>query len=422
MEDPKYALVVDLVTLLVFICFSMAFFHAKSGPNQRMRRLLTGVWPYFDYTRRTVPSLTRVSMIVLTCVALGYVVLNLWSTSIAYGGLDRALVRFYALTPEADVSPWLMRISKILYWVSIMFVFVLRLNYALYRRGLILMWIALLANLFVAFPAGSAGAFMAPVVAFVVADLLSALHLNRSLRPRLDTSVLVCFVVCGAMLLLVIRDTKFKNISQAFDVVSLQRHDVAGRLFSSTSHSHRMVPEYTAFCMRTFGRSQDFLPGHTFYSILVNPIPREMWPSKPISFGRILGQIRQGEYGTVRAKPEGWSIAAGLAGEGYANGGYCGIVVLSLAVGYLCGKAAKCAAIGFFMPSYPVLMMALGLYRFSYLFVRGDVHAAWTSTVYPLIVLVFVLWTSGCFVSFMRAAVRGYRLDRRTRGGACCDI
>jgi len=389
LDDPEYAFVVDLAHLLAFVCFSVAFFHAMSGRCPGMRRFLRCIWPPLHDARTKIPPLSYRTVILLALIALSYAAFDLWLNSLIYGGLDRALLR----SPESDVSPWLARMSIWLSRVSVVVVFVLRLNYTLYRRGRLAMWLALLASLAIAFPTGSAGKFISPVSLCVIADILAALHRNRSLRPRLDMVALCTLAVCGGMLLHVIRETTFENISQVVEVVGQDKQAMPDRLFSAAGRSHSMVSEDTAFCMRTFGRSEDFLPGHSLYTIVVNPIPREMWPAKPIAFGRILGQIRQRLYGSPRATAQGWSIAAGLAGEGYANGGYFGIILLCLLIGYLCGKGAKAAMTGFFMPSYPILIISLGLYKFSSTFVRGDVHSAWTQTVYPLLMLSFAFMT-----------------------------
>lgn len=390
----QYAVAVDLANLLAFTCFSVAFLHGTRGSGRRMRHLLAGMWPV-DHCRRVPDPVSQRGVALLACVAISYLIVNLLSVSVAYDGLERALVRFYVGAPERDVSPWLMRTVNLLRQTSAIVVFVLRLNYVLYGRGRMAMWIALAAYLIAAFPAGSAGGVITPVFLWVVADVLAGLYRNESLRPRLDIVVLMTAGICGAMLLLAIRGVPFDNMGQVVALVRERTRPVAEKAISTTMRSHSMISDEIAFCMETFGRSQDFMPGHTLYTIVVNPIPREIWPGKPLAFGRVLGQIRQGVYKRPNAAPQGWSVAAGLAGEGYANAGYAGIVVLSLLIGYVCGKAAKCAMIGYQIPSYPILVVSLQLYVFSTLFVRGDIHSAWTSTVYPLLILtaVFAMWT-----------------------------
>jgi hypothetical protein len=406
LDDPKYAFIVDLAHLLAFVCFSIAFFHAMGGSRDGMERLLRRVWPPSRCASTDIAPLSQRALILLTAAILSYLVLNLWVNSLIYGGFDKALVRFYVMHPAGDASPWMMRMNMFLGQIAVFSVLVTRLNYALHRRGRLVMWLTVAASLIVAFPTGSAGKFILPVLICVIADTLAALHQDRSLRPRLSIVVLCLLAVCGAMFLHVIRGTTFEDISQVVDVAETGRQGMPDRLVSAAGHAHTMISEDTAFCFRTFGRTVDFLFGHTIYAILVNPIPREMWPQKPIGFGRILGQIKQGDYGRSSAQAHGWSVAAGLAGEGYANGGYLGIPLLSLAIGYLCGKAAKAAMTGFWVSSYPILLVSLGLYRFSSMFVRGDVLSAWTATAYPLFLLMIVFFTWARTRSFVKAACK----------------
>jgi len=275
------------------------------------------------------------------------------------------------------------------------------------------MVIALLASLFVAFPSGSAGRFISPVLACVIADILAALQRNTSLRPRLSGLALCAVAVCGATFLHVIRATPFESVTAIAKVAQENTQDMPNRLLAAAIRAHTQVAEETAFCLRTFGKREGFLLGHTFYAILVNPVARELSPNKPMGFGRILVLIRQRRYNSCGATAEGMSFAAGLAGEGYANGGYLGIVLLSVIAGCLCGKAAKCTAIALCTPSLPVLALGLVSYRVSAGFVRGDVLNSWAATVYPLLLVIFILVSWVHFAHFLATACRGYRVQTK---------
>lgn len=413
LDDREYASVVDLANLLAFVCFSIAFFQAMSGPNSQMREFLHYIWPSSREEKMHIPPLSQRTTIVLSIIVLSYLALNLWLNSLIYGGVGRALVRFYVLSPDNDVSPWLLRITTILSRLAVFIVFVTRFNYLLYRRGRLAMWLTLAVELVVAFPTGSAGKLIRPVFVWVIADILAALRRNRRLRPRLGIVALCAFAICGATFLHVIRATPFKSLSAIAEVAQENRQDMPNRLLVAGIRAHTQVSEETAFCLKTFGRREDFLLGHTFYTILVNPVPRELWPNKPMGFGRLLVLIRQGKYKSHGATSEGISFAAGLAGEGYANGGYLGIVLLSVIVGCLCGKAAKCAAIALFAPSFPVVVLGLVSYRVSAGFVRGDVLNSWVATVYPLFLLIFMLVSWVHFAHFLSTACRGYRVQAK---------
>ncbi|KPK44574.1 MAG: hypothetical protein AMK72_11930 [Planctomycetes bacterium SM23_25] len=320
------------------------------------------------------------------------------------------------MQPLEEISPWLIRARRILYWLAVLMIFTLRLNYAAHRRGLVALWIAFVAMVFVAFPAGAVGAFVAPVVAFLIADVVAAIQRGTRFRPRLDLIAVLAVAVLGGMLLLMIRGKRFRSLEDMVDYVLGNPQVVSTKLFEKTGEHHLIVSESVGYCLQNFGRRQEFLWLHTPYSILVNPIPRELWPGKPLAFGRALAQIWRDEFGVPGVPVVGPSYAAGLAGEGYANGGWAGVVLLSAVVGYLCGKAAKYALIGLFTPSYPIVMVGLALFRFSIVFVRGDMLSAWTMTVYPLVVLVFGLALAD---RILRKAARDAvsPVDRRASGG-----
>ena len=82
--------------------------------------------------------------------------------------------------------------------------------------------------------------------------------------------------------------------------------------------------------------------GHTYYVQAVNPIPRAIWPGKPdndagLELARLKGMVSNGQaYLTV---------APGLIGEMYWNGGYVCILLVSAVMGYLAKSWDRARAI-----------------------------------------------------------------------------
>ena len=68
-----------------------------------------------------------------------------------------------------------------------------------------------------------------------------------------------------------------------------------------------------------------FLLGHSLYTLVVNPIPRAVWPEKPVGFGAVLAHYyRTGTFDPRLSEAEllsGWSVAPSAVGEAYANFG-----------------------------------------------------------------------------------------------------
>jgi len=92
--------------------------------------------------------------------------------------------------------------------------------------------------------------------------------------------------------------------------------------------------EILFFVSSNYGKSKPFLYGYSLYAMLVNPIPRAVWPGKPQGWGRVLAI----EFLFQAPLSEGTSMAAGIGGEAYANGGFVAVVISSMVFGFLFGK------------------------------------------------------------------------------------
>ena len=78
--------------------------------------------------------------------------------------------------------------------------------------------------------------------------------------------------------------------------------------------------------------------GETYLSVLVAPIPRSVWPDKPVSLAAQLGFMMR--FGGAKFNVPDWidytnqfSLSPGFIGESYANFGILGVFFLSIAVG-----------------------------------------------------------------------------------------
>jgi hypothetical protein len=76
-----------------------------------------------------------------------------------------------------------------------------------------------------------------------------------------------------------------------------------------------------------FPRRENFLAGYSLYGIVINPMPRAVWPQKPIGFGRLASIL----YDHNPASTLGLS----LPGELYANFGIAGCLIGMLLFGML---------------------------------------------------------------------------------------
>jgi hypothetical protein len=123
---------------------------------------------------------------------------------------------------------------------------------------------------------------------------------------------------------------------------------------------------------------------YTPYVIAVNPVPRMLWPGKPLAFGNRFVLER---HSLTEAKV---SYAAGTFGEGYAAWGFAGGFLYSLlfgAVAGACAKAAMSMLRGTNVP-FEQFVLALMFWGWSCLFVRGDMLSAWAFGFYPVVFLI----------------------------------
>ncbi len=75
--------------------------------------------------------------------------------------------------------------------------------------------------------------------------------------------------------------------------------------------------------------------GSTFLVILLSPIPRAIWPDKPIGLGKELTWYLGGYFATFYDPTSGMSITPTLVGEFYANLGIVGILLGGFVLGSL---------------------------------------------------------------------------------------
>ncbi len=151
-----------------------------------------------------------------------------------------------------------------------------------------------------------------------------------------------------------------------------------------------------------------YLLGATYWAELVNPIPRFLWPDKPLGFG-----IEYAAWHGHDALAGGPNMSPGILGEMYANFGVIGIILCSFAGGVVCRAWDRLRERH--ANSLPVLMYyTAGL---AVLFLWG--RSATLAALYPLIAayLCLVVLTAGqvnarSFTARLRAEAR----DRRNAG------
>lgn len=87
------------------------------------------------------------------------------------------------------------------------------------------------------------------------------------------------------------------------------------------------APTDTMFIMENYPDSYEYDPFNGLKFFISNPIPRAIWPSKPIGMGVVV----QRQLGTPA------NLGIGILGHGWSEGGWLGIAGYAIFFGILCG-------------------------------------------------------------------------------------
>ncbi|HEX6851531.1 MAG TPA: hypothetical protein VF139_08990 [Candidatus Polarisedimenticolaceae bacterium] len=92
-----------------------------------------------------------------------------------------------------------------------------------------------------------------------------------------------------------------------------------------------------------FPEVEPYRYGQTLLVALLSPIPRAIWPDKPVGLGKELTRYMGGYYGIFYDPTAGLSITPTLVGDFHANLGSIGVLLGGLALGLSCRTVAAYA-------------------------------------------------------------------------------
>ncbi|MEL7472952.1 MAG: hypothetical protein AAGK04_06495 [Planctomycetota bacterium] len=91
--------------------------------------------------------------------------------------------------------------------------------------------------------------------------------------------------------------------------------------------------DHTLFIVDTYPSQYDLIPLHGIYYYVVNPIPRQLFPDKPIGLGLALQEQRSANA----------NLGTGILGHGWAEAQYLGIAYYAIFFGVLTGVIDRLA-------------------------------------------------------------------------------
>lgn len=384
----------NILLLLSFTIFFIVYYL-----NKRVK------YNSFDISLLNLPNgiklypeffIKKSSLRLLLLITIFYVILDISINSIMYGSIQRALLRFYSIDLVDDSYTIYKNLLALFYKLSLGILFLFRYYGDIYGKKSKYILISVLLLVLIAVPRGSRGAVMSPFITLIIADIFANRFHNIPYRQYImQYSIFTIIGISIFLTLTVIRSTKFNSFDDLIETV----HNVSvqqGAEKFSEREGELMIAD-TKLCFETFGNQAEFLsPFYTLYSISISFVPRSLYPSKPVSFGLFINAVKQRNFAGMKDPaslnfPGAIDWAAGIAGEGWANGGFIGLILYSIIFGIIAGKCTKYYYS--FMAKNNGIDTILGLQFFnaSSCFIRGSLQSTFTPVFYTIVLLIFII-------------------------------
>lgn len=393
-ETIEFPVQYDLLLLLSFSIFILSYSFARKRRFKQIDNFF-----YRLVNRKGVSGENVVKdkfIFVFFIFVLFYCITNLCVNSIIYGSFEAALIRFYSSPVDDRLYVLMKRAFHFILLSFWPFVFVIRYFCNIYGKKSRLFIISVWLLVLVSIPAGSRMVAIMPIVLLLMADIIaSAVHKVPLMNRLLNYTLMCSFSFFIFLFLTSVRLVKFEDVSDlAIQVESLSYEN------SSDTYADEkdLMVRDTKLCFDTFGKKVDFLPlFYTFNLFVYAPIPRALMPDKPVSFGLIINAVKNGQLDFDLDRivyPGNIDWAAGIAGEGWANGGIVGLVFYSILLGIFSGVFSRLYYKMIVLNNYVAILFALLFFILSFCFVRGSIF---TGTIGYLIVLFLFVVFVKCF-------------------------
>lgn len=334
-------------------------------------------------------------------LVISYCIFDLWLNTQLYGSLENALTRFYAKPMNEDFPSFLKTVQGFLFKGLTAFIFVFRFYSNKHHQKSSIFNATILLLVLIAIPAGSRGAAISPMLLIIIADIFSFTFLKGiSLSDKIkEYAIIGMFSIFIFFSLTMVRGINFDDVQDMYETVSELNMKEANDSYSEGEGD--LILHDVQFSYTKFGKEIPFLsPFYTLETLLLAPIPRALMPSKKVSYGYVLNEVKLG--GSSLEPNElnypgavGW--AAGLAGEGWANGGLLGVTLYALLFGLYSGFCSRMYYKLFKISTPLSVLFALLFFQMSYNFIRGDLLAGYVQGIYPLLIITFIFYIIRCF-------------------------
>lgn len=256
--------------------------------------------------RRSDPtfSLTSEQLFILTCFFFGIGFFFVFLEWHLYGQLQSYAGKFTAAGARPSrVMPYVQTFTELMTPAVILAFIQLRRGASLVRRAALMLLLGGAVAWYLVW--GARGNFLWLAVAFV---LVWVEIRNENDAKRLGVKPILVLSLSAATILALGLVRTTWNVREA---------ESAGWSGVATEARESLDTYYQlARTLDYFPARAGFLDGYSFYGVVANPIPRALWPGKPIGVGKLASILYDGN-------PHN-SIGLSLPGELYANFGYVG--------------------------------------------------------------------------------------------------
>lgn len=382
-----------LVSFSIFLfCYGVGKRHKIDGFYNKLIR--------FSHRRNTSGKIltTKKAVWGFFGLCVFYVVIDLIVNSLIYGSFERALLRFYSTDLEDFSYATYRNYLSVLFQLMGALVFVFRFFGVIHHQKSRLLLVCVTLLMLIAIPRGSRGAVMWPALMLVFADVFAKRFYNVSIKRSIKQYVILG---CGAMLafffLTAFRSIQFKSFDDLVEVSKLFSIKDAAEGYSEREGEIMIYDTKVVF--DRFGNDVEFLPvTYTASSMLISWIPRSLYPEKPVSFGLMIHALKENsdiqKIGTRPYElyyPGSIDWASGLAGEGWANGGWMGVVLYAAVMGFFSGICSKLFFHLIISQNYLNVILAMQFFNMSWCFIRGSLQSQITPAIYMFLFSLIIM-------------------------------
>ncbi|MTJ11426.1 hypothetical protein FJR11_02190 [Anabaena sp. UHCC 0187] len=154
---------------------------------------------------------------------------------------------------------------------------------------------------------------------------------------------------------------------------------LATAAYSTQKVQETLSVDYNLYSMGllidAFPSKHDFIGLELLFVFLTKPIPRVLWPDKPVGLSVSIEEV---------VGANGWTVSATYLGECYMMGGILAVIIISLCLGMLANWWSRTAA--FHTTGYGIVVNALGFFTAA---VSMRSLIVFTTSMLPIVGLIF---------------------------------